>query len=47
MKRMHVHVGVEDLDRAIGFYSALFATQPAVLKPALMVSNRQNSESAT
>jgi predicted enzyme related to lactoylglutathione lyase len=33
MKRMHVHVGVEDLDRAIGFYSALFATQPAVLKP--------------
>jgi len=33
MKRMHVHVGVDDLDRAIGFYSALFATQPAVLKP--------------
>jgi len=33
MKRMHVHVGVEDLDRAIGFYSALFATRPAVVKP--------------
>ena len=33
MKRMHVHVGVEDLHRAIGFYSALFATQPAVVKP--------------
>jgi predicted enzyme related to lactoylglutathione lyase len=33
MKRMHVHVGVEDLDRAISFYSALFATQPAVVKP--------------
>ena len=32
MKRMHVHVGVEDLDRSIGFYSALFATQPAVVK---------------
>jgi len=33
MKRMHVHVGVEDLHRAIGFYSALFATRPAVVKP--------------
>jgi hypothetical protein len=33
MKRMHVHVGVEDLDRAIGFYSVLFATPPAVVKP--------------
>jgi catechol 2,3-dioxygenase-like lactoylglutathione lyase family enzyme len=33
MKRMHVHVSVDDLDRAIAFYSALFATQPAVAKP--------------
>jgi catechol 2,3-dioxygenase-like lactoylglutathione lyase family enzyme len=33
MKRIHVHVGVEDLDRSIGFYSALFATQPAVVRP--------------
>src|SRR6266566_4030625 len=33
MKRIHVHVGVEDLPTAIGFYSALFATQPAVVKP--------------
>ena len=33
MKRMHVHVGVDDLPNAIGFYSALFATQPAVVKP--------------
>jgi catechol 2,3-dioxygenase-like lactoylglutathione lyase family enzyme len=32
MKRMHVHVGVEDLDRSISFYSALFAMQPAVVK---------------
>jgi predicted enzyme related to lactoylglutathione lyase len=32
MKRMHVHIGVEDLDRSISFYSALFATQPAVVK---------------
>ena len=33
MKRMHVHVAVRDLERSIGFYSALFATQPAVVKP--------------
>jgi predicted enzyme related to lactoylglutathione lyase len=32
MKRMHVHVAVDDLDHSIGFYSALFATQPAVIK---------------
>jgi len=33
MKRMHVHVAVEDIPNAIGFYSALFAMQPAVVKP--------------
>ena len=32
MKRIHVHVGVEDLERSIGFYSALFATEPSVVK---------------
>ena len=32
MKRMHVHVAVDDLPRSIGFYSALFAAQPAVIK---------------
>ena len=32
MKRMHVHVAVDDVSSAIGFYSALFATQPAVVK---------------
>jgi catechol-2,3-dioxygenase len=32
MKRMHVHVAVEDLSHSIGFYSALFATQPSVVK---------------
>jgi catechol 2,3-dioxygenase-like lactoylglutathione lyase family enzyme len=32
MKRMHVHVAVEDLERSIGFYCALFAAQPAVVK---------------
>ena len=32
MKRLHVHVAVDDLKRSIGFYSALFATEPSVLK---------------
>jgi catechol 2,3-dioxygenase-like lactoylglutathione lyase family enzyme len=32
MKRMHVHVAVENLERSIGFYSALFAARPAVIK---------------
>lgn len=33
MKRLHVHVAVDDLDRSVGFYSALFATEPTVIKP--------------
>jgi catechol 2,3-dioxygenase-like lactoylglutathione lyase family enzyme len=32
MKRLHVHVAVENLPQSIGFYSALFAAQPAVVK---------------
>ena len=32
MKRMHVHVGVEDLDKSIAFYSTLFAAAPTVQK---------------
>jgi hypothetical protein len=32
MKRMHVHVSVANIDSAIGFYSALFAAKPAVVK---------------
>jgi predicted enzyme related to lactoylglutathione lyase len=32
MKRMHVHVAVDDLQRAIGFYSELFAARPSVTK---------------
>jgi len=32
MKRMHVHVAVDDLDQAIGFYSTLFAATPTVVK---------------
>ena len=33
MKRMHVHVAVEDLQHSIDFYSALFDAEPAVVKP--------------
>ena len=33
MKRLHLHIAVEDLDRSIGFYSTLFGAEPAVVKP--------------
>ena len=33
MKRMHIHVAVDDLNQSIGFYSALFAAEPSVVKP--------------
>jgi catechol 2,3-dioxygenase-like lactoylglutathione lyase family enzyme len=32
MKRLHVHVGVHDLEQSIRFYSTLFAAQPSVKK---------------
>ena len=32
MKRLHVHVGVSDLDQSIRFYSTLFAAEPTVKK---------------
>lgn len=32
MKRLHVHVGVNDLGQSIGFYSTLFGAQPTVVK---------------
>lgn len=32
MKRLHVHVGVQNLDQSIGFYSTLFGTSPTVVK---------------
>jgi predicted enzyme related to lactoylglutathione lyase len=32
MKRLHVHVSVEDISRSVGFYSSLFAAQPTVVK---------------
>src|SRR6202043_3145936 len=33
MKRLHVHVAVDDLEKSIGFYLTLFAAKPAVVKP--------------
>ena len=32
MKRMHVHIGVADLDQSVRFYSTLFAAEPTVIK---------------
>jgi catechol-2,3-dioxygenase len=32
MKRLHVHVAVDNLDTAIGFYATLFAAAPTVVK---------------
>ena len=33
MKRLHVHVSVDDLAQSIRFYSTLFAGQPTVVQP--------------
>jgi catechol 2,3-dioxygenase-like lactoylglutathione lyase family enzyme len=33
MKRMHIHVSVEDIAQSVRFYSTLFAARPAVIKP--------------
>jgi catechol 2,3-dioxygenase-like lactoylglutathione lyase family enzyme len=33
MKRLHVHVAVDNLEKSIDFYSTLFATRPSVTKP--------------
>ncbi len=32
MKRLHVHVGVADLDQSVAFYSALFGSAPTTAK---------------
>ncbi len=32
MKRLHIHVGVEDIERSIRFYSALFGAEPVKTK---------------
>jgi len=33
MKRLHVHVAVDDLQQSIRFYATLFAAEPTVTKP--------------
>jgi catechol 2,3-dioxygenase-like lactoylglutathione lyase family enzyme len=33
MKRMHIHISVDNLDQSIGFYSQLFGAQPSMQKP--------------
>ncbi|MBX3121419.1 MAG: VOC family protein, partial [Fimbriimonadaceae bacterium] len=33
MKRFHLHMGVEDLDESIRFYTALFGAPPVKTKP--------------
>lgn len=33
MKRFHVHVGVDNLDQSVGFYTGLFGAEPRVKKP--------------
>jgi catechol 2,3-dioxygenase-like lactoylglutathione lyase family enzyme len=33
MKRFHVHVAVKDLQESVRFYSAMFGSEPTVLKP--------------
>ncbi|MFM9435128.1 hypothetical protein ACFDR9_002192 [Janthinobacterium sp. CG_23.3] len=32
MNRLHVHISVGDLNNSIGFYSALFSSEPTVVK---------------
>jgi hypothetical protein len=33
MKRLHVHVSVENLEQSVRFYATLFASEPTMLKP--------------
>lgn len=33
MKRLHIHISVDDIEANIGFYSALFESEPSVVKP--------------
>jgi predicted lactoylglutathione lyase len=32
MKRMHIHIAVDDLNKSINFYNTLFAANPSVVK---------------
>lgn len=42
MKRMHVHISVNDLDASIRFYTELFAASPAVRKVDYAIENCVN-----
>lgn len=33
MKRMHIHLGVKNIDESVKFYKALFGVEPTKLKP--------------
>ena len=33
MKRMHVHIGVDDLAQSMGFYTTLFGAAPSIVQP--------------
>lgn len=33
MKRMHIHIGVKNIEESVRFYNALFGAEPAKLKP--------------
>lgn len=33
MKRMHVHVGVDDLAQSMRFYATLFGAEPSIVRP--------------
>ena len=33
MKRMHIHVGVENIEEGVDFYTALFGAEPVKIKP--------------
>jgi len=33
MKRLHIHVSVDDVEQSVRFYKTLFGGEPAVLKP--------------
>ena len=46
MKRLHVHVHVEDLQRSIGFYAALFAAEPTVRILVSTITKRYEAELA-
>ncbi len=42
MKRLHVHVAVDDLSRGVKFYSTLFAAEPTVTSPAIRSRSKWN-----